>query len=73
MEELDLHKISHDEAKIIIEEFILRNYKKLPVQVITGNSITMQNILTTIVKNNSLSMAPSHPDNLGSYIITEQL
>jgi len=73
VKELDLHMVSHDEAKIIIEEFILRNYKKLPVQVITGNSITMQNILTTIVKNNSLRMAPSHPDNLGSYIITEQL
>ena len=73
MKELDLHKISHDEAKIIIEEFIIKNYKKLPVQIITGNSITMQNILTSIVKNHSLRMAPSHPDNLGSYIITEQL
>ena len=73
MEELDLHKISHNEAEIIIEEFIIKNYRKLPIQIITGNSIHMQNILTSIVKNHRLRMVPSHPDNLGSYIITEQL
>ena len=73
MEELDLHKISHNEAEIIIEEFIIKNYRKLPIQIITGNSIHMQNILTSIVKNHNLRMVPSHPDNLGSYIITEQL
>ena len=73
MEELDLHKILHNDAKIIIEEFILKNYKKLPVQIITGNSIKMQNILNSIVKTHNLRIVPSHPENLGSYIITEQL
>ena len=73
MQELDLHKISHDEAKIIIEEFIIKNYKKLPVQIITGNSTKMQNILNSIVQNHDLRIAASHPKNLGSYIITEQL
>ena len=73
MEELDLHKISHDQARIIIEEFVIKNYKKLPVQVITGNSVIMQNILKSIIENHNLRMVPSHPDNLGSYIITEQL
>ena len=73
MKELDLHKISHDEAKIIIEEFILKNYKALPIQIITGNSIKMQNILNSIIKKYNLRIVPSHPENLGSYIITEQL
>ena len=73
MEELDLHKILHNDAEIIIEEFILKNYKKLPIQIITGNSIKMQNILNSIVETHSLRIVPSHPENLGSYIITEQL
>ena len=73
MEELDLHKVSHDEAKIIIEEFIIKNYKKLPIQIITGNSINMQNILRAIVENYNLRIVSSHPENLGSYLITEQL
>ena len=73
MEELDLHKISHEEAKIIIEEFILKHYKKLPVQIITGNSVHMQNVLTQIIIKHDLRMSASHPDNLGSYIITEKL
>ena len=73
MKELDLHMVSHDEAKIIIEEFIIKNYKKLPIQIITGNSINMQNILSSIVGSHKLRMVPSHHDNLGSYLITEQL
>ena len=73
MDELDLHKISHDEAKIIIEEFIIRNYTKLPIQIITANSVDMQNILTQIIIKHNLRMSASHPDNLGSYIITEKL
>ena len=73
MKELDLHKISHEEAEIIIEEFIIKNYKKLPVQIITGNSVHMQNILTTVIDKHNLHIMPSHPENLGSYIITRQL
>lgn len=73
MKELDLHNISHDEARIIIEEFIIKNYIKFPVQIITGNSIIMQNILKSVIDNHNLRMQPSHPENLGSYIITEKL
>ena len=73
MEELDLHKISHEEAEIIIEEFIIKNYNKLPIQIITGNSVHMQNILTIVIDKHNLRIMPSHPKNLGSYIITERL
>ena len=73
MKELDLHNISHDEASIIIDEFIIKNYINFPIQIITGNSIIMQNILRSIIDNHNLRMQPSHPKNLGSYIITEKL
>jgi len=73
VKELDLHKISHEEAGVIIEEFIIKNYKKLPVEIITGNSVHMQNILTAVIGNHNLRMVPSHSKNLGSYIITKQL
>ena len=73
MKELDLHNISHDEASIIIDEFIIKNYINFPIQIITGNSIIMQNILRSIIDNHNLRMQPSHPENLGSYIITEKL
>ena len=45
MEKLDLHNISHEKANILIEEFILINIDKLPIKIITGNSIDMQKIL----------------------------
>ena len=70
---LDLHGKTHSEAEVLIDEFIIKNIDKLPIEVITGNSVIMQNILKSIIENHNLRMVPSHPDNLGSYIITEQL
>lgn len=73
MEKLDLHNISHLNAEVLIEEFIINHYKKLPIEIITGNSLDMQNIVKTIVKNHNLRLVPSHPNNLGSYIINNLL
>ena len=42
---LDLHNISHLDAIIVIDEFIIKNLEELPVEIITGNSIDMQKIL----------------------------
>ncbi len=69
MEKLDLHNISHENASIMIDDFIIQNFLKLPVEIITGNSIDMQLILKKIVGKHNLRMVPSHPNNLGSYII----
>ena len=73
MEKLDLHKISHENAKIIVEDFIISNYTKLPIEIITGNSLVMQNIVKIIVEKHQLRIVPSHPNNLGSYIINNVL
>ena len=72
MEALDLHNISHKNAKIQIEDFILKNYLNLPIEIITGNSIDMQNILNNIITKLNLSSRPSSPNNLGSYIISQK-
>tara|TARA_B110000263_G_scaffold22196_1_gene17323 strand:- start:55 stop:198 length:144 start_codon:yes stop_codon:yes gene_type:complete len=45
----------------------------LPIEIITGNSIDMQNILKEVVKQHKLRMVPSNPNNLGSYIINNRL
>ena len=73
MEKLDLHKISHENAKIIVEDFIISNYTKLPIEIITGNSLVMQNIVKITAKKHQLRVVPSHPNNLGSYIINNVL
>jgi len=72
MEKLDLHNISHEKASILIEEFILINIDKLPVKIITGNSIDMQKILMDYSKNLSVNISPENHKNLGSYVITEK-
>ena len=73
MEKLDLHRISHANALILVENFILANFNHLPVEIITGNSLDMQNIVKKITDKHNLRLAPSHPNNLGSYIISNNL
>ena len=73
MKRLDLHSISHENAIIIVEDFIICNFMNLPIEIITGNSIDMQNILKEVVKQHKLRMVPSNPNNLGSYIINNRL
>tara|TARA_B100000959_G_C14584731_1_gene461447 strand:+ start:130 stop:360 length:231 start_codon:yes stop_codon:yes gene_type:complete len=73
METLDLHDLSHKEAENLTEEFIIKNFTNMPIEIITGNSINMQKILKIIVKEHNLRIVPSHANNLGSYIINQQL
>ena len=73
MKKLDLHNLSHEDAAIIIDDFIIQNFFTLPVEIITGNSVDMQLILKEITSKHKLRMAPSHINNLGSYIITNPL
>ena len=73
MEKLDLHNVSHENAVIIIDDFIIQNFLNLPVEIITGNSVDMQLILKKIINKHHLRMGPSHVINLGSYIINNPL
>ena len=49
MKILDLHNIKHVDAKILVDNFILKNFTNLPIEIITGNSIDMQKIVFDIV------------------------
>ena len=70
---LDLHGCSHNEAEIMIDEFIIRNIEKLPLEVITGNSVDMLEVLRKIVANHKLHLIPSNSSNMGSYLVTMPL
>ena len=73
MEILDLHNIKHTDAEILVDNFILKNFTSLPIEIITGNSVDMQKIVFDIVDFYKLNLRPSHPNNLGSYIITNKI
>ena len=70
---LDLHGSSYSEAEILIDEFIIRNIDSLPLEIITGNSVDMLEVLKKIVANHSLKIIPSHPSNMGSFLVTMPL
>ena len=71
MTKLDLHGIKHFESNQIILVFIEKNLDKLPIEIITGNSIQMQNIVREITKQFNLRCSYPNYKNLGSLIITE--
>ena len=73
MHKLDLHNVSHADAEILIDNFIIKYYENLPIEIITGNSIPMIDILKVIAEKHNLRMRPSHLNNLGSYIINHKL
>ena len=70
---LDLHGHTHEEAKILIEEFIIKNIDVLPLEVITGNSVDMLGVLKELVSKHELKLIPSNSFNMGSYLITMPL
>ena len=43
---LDLHRIKHEEAEILVDRFINKNWgKNIETQIITGNSQKMKDIV----------------------------
>ena len=73
MEQLDLHRISHVEAEMLIEDFILRNIHQLPIKIITGNSSDMQKILLKLTTKFNLEISPENYNNLGAYLISNSI
>ena len=71
MKKLDLHGIKHNDSKQLILNFIEKNIDKLPVEIITGNSIEMQKIVKEIISSFNLKYSYPNFKNLGSLIITE--
>ena len=70
---LDLHGKTYEQAQILIDEFIIKNIDSLPLEIITGNSVDMLNILKKIVLNHNLKLIPSSSFNMGSYLVTMPL
>jgi len=68
MKELDLHGISHYDAKDLVENFILLNAKNLPVRIIVGNSTLMRELVVLVLKKHSFEFeVPAH--NYGEVIV----
>ena len=69
MTELDLHGVSHKEAEVVIEDFILAN--DTPIRIITGNSPTMKRLVEEVIVKYGLVCDIENHFNLGSLIIYE--
>jgi len=69
---LDLHGIKHRDVEELVDSFIGRYFNMLPIEIITGNSADMQEIVRGIVQSYKLKMNPTNHVNLGSYIITHE-
>tara|TARA_B100001750_G_C15110303_1_gene399809 strand:+ start:303 stop:524 length:222 start_codon:yes stop_codon:yes gene_type:complete len=70
MKKLDLHGIKHEEVEDLVTCFINSNFNKLPIEIITGNSADMQQIIKKIIQSYKLKIEPTNYINLGSYIIS---
>ena len=71
MKSLDLHGVKHQKASSMADTFIRHNKANLPIEIITGNSLDMQNIIKKVVSKYSLKMEPKSYFNLGSYIVRD--
>ena len=69
---MDLHGITHSDAEDLVDSFIGRYFDKLPIEIVTGNSIDMQKIVERIVISYELKMEPTNYVNLGSYVISHK-
>ena len=49
MSRLDLHGRTHDEAKVLTEDFVLNEQYNLPVDIITGNSDEMKIVVKQVL------------------------
>ena len=66
-----MHGIYHDNAELEVENFL--SLAELPVQIITGNSQRMADIVRTVVKKFKLDAIYSDPRNTGCLTIIEKL
>ena len=71
MIKLDLHNNNHEDAKNLVLIFVENNIDNLPLEIITGNSNKMIDIVKKIVNEKKLHCHYSSHVNLGSLIITD--
>jgi len=68
---LDLHGIRHENAEILIEDFILKSIDDLPIAIVTGHSDHYREVLKQLVEKWELKMHPQWWWNQGCWIIEE--
>ena len=49
MKELDLHGMLHSDVEDKVEDFVLVNSTKLPIRIITGNSVKMKELTKKVL------------------------
>ena len=67
---LDLHGFYHREIESLVNKFLEENLDNLPVEIITGNSDRMKEIVEETVREHGLDMNVKSHYNLGSFIIS---
>ena len=70
MEILDLHGVKHHQADEVVRSFL--NFIELPCQIITGNSLTMKNIVKRVVEEYGWICYERDSYNYGSLIVIER-
>ena len=68
MKKLDLHGINHRNASNMVDTFIRQNKNNLPVEIITGNSLDMQNIIKRIKE--SIAIPSTDKVSLSGFVTT---
>jgi hypothetical protein len=46
---LDLHGVSHDQVDRVVENFVLLNQDRIPLEIICGNSQVMVNLVISVL------------------------
>jgi len=70
MQHLDLHGLRHHEVQPMVEDFILEY--QLPVKIITGNSVPMQEIVKQIVDRYDLSWDYESYSMMLQFVVSEK-
>ena len=69
MKTLDLHGLYHHEVEDVVEDFVIKNYKSLPLSIIVGNSSIMRDLTEEVlIRNNFEYRIPAH--NAGEIVVT---
>tara|TARA_B100002052_G_scaffold90854_1_gene83627 strand:- start:1305 stop:1589 length:285 start_codon:yes stop_codon:yes gene_type:complete len=74
---LDMHGIKHKDVKSVVDAFIFKNKENLPLQIITGKSIPMRDLVSKALKEHNLYMRATQKKpwgryNLGCYIVDKK-
>jgi DNA-nicking Smr family endonuclease len=71
MNQLNLHGVRHNDVEHLLHSFLYRNLDNLPVEVITGKSDQMRNIVKSVIKEYGFFCHNQHWVNEGCLIITD--